>query len=91
MILDIVLEIIDDFVMELIFDVIDEKTQKYKKAIRRTILSILPLSMFCFFISIPILGETGGKSVLGLVLISILPVVLLVLLVMFIISKFKKK
>jgi LPXTG-motif cell wall-anchored protein len=47
--------------------------------------------MFCFFIAIPILGETGGKSVLGLVLISILPVLLLVLLVMFIISKFKKK
>lgn len=91
MVLDIILEVIDDFIMELIFDIIDEKTKKYKKAIRRTILTILPLSMFCFFIAIPILGETGGKSVLGLVLISILPVLLLVLLVMFIISKFKKK
>ena len=91
MVLDIILEVIDDFIMELIFDIIDEKTKKYKKAIRCTILTILPLSMFCFFIAIPILDETGGKSVLGLVLISILPVLLLVLLVMFIISKFKKK
>lgn len=90
-ILDIILEVIDDFIMELIFDVIDENTKKYKKVVRRTILTVLPAAIFAFFIAIPILGETGGKSVWGLVLISILPVVLLALSVMFIISKIKRK
>ena len=90
-ILDIILEVIDDFFMELIFDVIDENTKKYKKVVRRTILTVLPTAIFAFLIAIPILGETGGKSVWGLVLISILPVLLLALLVMFIISKIKRK
>ena len=90
-ILDIIFELIDDFIMELIFDVIDENTKKYKKTIRRTIITLFAISTFAFLIAIPILGETGGKSVLGLVLISILPVVLLALLVMFIISKIKRK
>lgn len=86
-----ILEFLIEFILEVIFGVVDETTQKYKKTIRQTIITVFAISTFSFLIAIPILGETGGKSVLGLVLISILPVVLLALLVMFIISKIKRK
>lgn len=86
-----ILEFIIEFILEVIFGAVDETTKKYKRTIRRTIITVFAISTFWFFIAIPILGETGGKSVLGLVLISILPVVLLALLVMFIISKIKRK
>ena len=86
-----VFEFLIEFIFEIIFGAVDETTKKYKKVIRRTIITVFAISTFSFLIAIPILGETGGKSVLGLVLISILPVVVVTLLVMFIISKIKKK
>ena len=86
-----ILGFIIEFTLEVIFGAVDETTKKYKRTIRRTIITVFAISTFSFLIAIPILGETGGKSVLGLVLISILPVVLLALLVMFIISKIKRK
>ncbi len=86
-----VFEFLIEFILEIIFGAVDETTKKYKKVIRRTIITVFAISTFSFLIAIPILGETGGKSVLGLVLISILPVVVVTLLVMFIISKIKKK
>ncbi len=89
--MEAIFELILEFVFEVIFGALDETTKKYKKTIRRTIITVFSISTIAFLIAIPILGETGGKSVLGLVLISILPVVLLALLVMFIISKIKRK
>lgn len=89
--MEAVFEFLIEFILEVVFGAVDETTKKYKKTIRRTIITVFALSTFAFFIAIPILGETGGKSVLGLVLISILPVVLLALLVMFIISKIRRK
>lgn len=89
--MEAIFELILEFIFEVIFGVVDETTKKYKKTIRRTIITVFTISTVAFLIAIPILGETGGKSVLGLVLISILPVVLLALLVMFIISKIKRK
>ncbi len=89
--MEAIFELILEFIFEVIFGAVDETTKKYKKTIRRTIITVFAISTFAFLIAIPILGETGGKSVLGLVLISMLPVVLLALLVMFIISKFKRK
>lgn len=86
-----ILEFIIEFTLEVIFGAVDETTKKYKRTIRRTIITVFAISTFLFFIAIPILGETGGKSVLGLVLISILPAELVVMLVLFIISKLKKK
>ena len=86
-----VFEFLIEFILEIIFGAVDETTKKYKKVIRRTIITVFAISTFSFLIAIPILGETGGKSVLGLVLISILPVVVVTLLVMFIISKIRKK
>ena len=86
-----ILEFIIEFILEVIFGAVDETTKKYKRTIRRTIITVFAISTFSFLIAIPILGETGGKSLLGLVLISILPVVLLALLIMFIISRLKKK
>ena len=55
------------------------------------ILIVFAISSFAFFIAIPILGETGCKSVLGLVLVSLLPIELIIMTVTFIISKLKKK
>lgn len=89
--MEAVFEFLIEFILEVIFGAVDETTKKYKKTIRRTIITVFAISTFAFFIAIPILGETGGKSILGLVLISILPVVLLALLVMFFICKLKKK
>lgn len=89
--MEAIFELIFEFIFEVIFGAVDETTKKYKKTIRRTIITVFTISTVAFLIAIPILGETGGKSVLGLVLISILPVVLLALLVMFIISKIKRK
>lgn len=89
--MEAIFELILEFIFEVIFGAVDETTKKYKKTIRRTIITVFTISTVAFLIAIPILGETGGKSVLGLVLISILPVVLLALLVMFIISKIKRK
>lgn len=89
--MEAIFELILEFIFEVIFGVVDETTKKYKKTIRRTIITVFTISTVAFLIAIPILGETGGKSVLGLALISILPVVLLALLVMFIISKIKRK
>ena len=89
--MEAIFELILEFIFEVIFGAVDETTKKYKKTIRRTIITVFTISTVAFLIAIPILGETGGKSVLGLVLISILPVVLLALLVMFIISKIKSK
>ena len=86
-----IFELILEFVFEVVFGAVDETTKKYKRTIRRTIITVFAISTFSFFIAIPILGETGGKSVLGLVLISILPAELVVMLVLFIISKLKKK
>ena len=89
--MEAVFEFLIEFILEVIFGVVDETTQKYKKTIRQTIITVFAISTFSFLIAIPILGETGGKSVLGLVLISILPAELVVMLVLFIISKLKKK
>ena len=86
-----IFELILEFVFEVVFGAVDETTKKYKRTIRRTIITVFAISTFSFLIAITILGETRGKSVLGLVLISILPVALLALLVMFIISKIKRK
>lgn len=86
-----ILGFIIEFTLEVIFGAVDETTKKYKRTIRRTIITVFAISTFSFLIAIPILGETGGKSVLGLVLISILPAELVVMLVLFIISKLKKK
>lgn len=89
--MEAIFELLIEFILEIIFGAVDETTKKYKKVIRRTIITVFAISTFSFLIAIPIIGETGGKSVLGLVLISILPVVVVTLLVMFIISKIKKK
>jgi hypothetical protein len=86
-----ILEFIIEFILEVIFGAVDETTKKYKRTIRRTIITVFAISTFSFLIAIPILGETGGKSVLGLVLISLLPIEFVVMIVIFIISKLKKK
>ncbi len=85
-----IFELIIEFILEVVFGAVDETTKKYKKSIRCTILTIFSISVFAFLIAIPILGEIGGKSVLGLVLISILPVYLVVLLMIFVVGKFRK-
>ena len=85
-----IFEFVIEFIFEVIFGAVDETTKKHKKVIRRTIITVFAISLFVFFIAIPILGETGGKSVLGLVLISLLPIELIIMTVIFIISKLKK-
>lgn len=89
--MEAIFDFVAQFVIGAIFDSVDEITKKHKKVIRRTIITVFAISAFAFFIAIPILGETGGKSVLGLVLISLLPIELIVMIVIFIISKMKKK
>lgn len=88
--MEAIFEFVIEFIFEVIFGAIDETTKKHKKVIRRTIITVFAISLFAFFIAIPILGETGGKSVLGLVLISLLPIELIIMTVIFIISKLKK-
>lgn len=88
--MEAIFEFVIEFIFEVIFGVVDETTKKHKKVIRRTIITVFAISLFVFFIAIPILGETGGKSVLGLVLISLLPIELIIMTVIFIISKLKK-
>lgn len=89
--MEAIFEFVIEFIIEVIFGAVDETTKNYKKVIRRTIIIVFAISAFAFFIAIPILGETGGKSVLGLVLVSLLPIELIIMTVTFIISKLKKK
>lgn len=89
--MEAIFEFVIEFILEVIFGAVDETTKKHKKVIRRTIITVFAISAFAFFIAIPILGETGGKSVLGLVLVSLLPIELIIMTVTFIISKLKKK
>ena len=89
--MEAIFEFVIEFIIEVIFGAVDETTKNYKKVIRRTIIIVFAISACAFFIAIPILGETGGKSVLGLVLVSLLPIELIIMTVTFIISKLKKK
>lgn len=83
-----------EFVVELLLEVflgsLDEITKKHKKITRRILIAVFSVSFFAFLIAIPVLGETNGKSVLGLILISFLPVVLIAVVISFIIFKLKK-
>ena len=83
-----------EFVVELLLEVflgsLDEITKKHKKITRRILIAVFSVSLFAFLIAIPVLGETNGKSVLGLILISILPVVSIAVVISFIIFKLKK-
>ena len=88
--MEAIFEFVNEFIFEVIFGAVDETNKKHKKVIRRTIITVFAISLFAFFIAIPILGETGVKSVLGLVLISLLPIELIIMTVIFIISKLKK-
>ena len=89
--MEAIFEFVIEFILEVIFGAVDETTKKYKKVIRRTIITVFAISVFAFLIAIPILGETNGKSVLGLVLIYLLPIEFVVMIIIFIISKIKKK
>ena len=83
-----------EFVVELLLEVflgsLDEITKKHKKITRRILIAVFSVSLFAFLIAIPVLGETNGKSVLGLILISILPVVSIAVVICYIIFKLKK-
>ena len=82
-----------EFVVELLLEVflgsLDEITKKHKKITRRILIAVFSVSLFAFLIAIPVLGETNGKSVLGLILISILPVVSIAVVICYIIFKHK--
>ena len=83
-------EFVVEFLLEVFLGSLDEITKKHKKITRRILIAVFSVSLFAFLIAIPVLGETNGKSVLGLILISILPVVSIAVVISFIIFKLKK-
>ena len=83
-------EFVVEFLLEVFLGSLDEITKKHKKITRRILIAIFSVSLFAFLVAVPVLGETNGKSVLGLILISILPVVSIAMVISYIIFKLKK-